>query len=139
MPKSVSWKVGSGVAIKADPARTTTILGSYDKDMKYIIRDLKYPKTYDFGAKKGGFNVLNTPNNAYSEKFWREHNKPFLDAAIKRGDRIVMATAPRMDVLRRMDSATGKWVLSGFGREYMHLRNNGYRYDAATRTMVKAQ
>jgi len=124
----------SGVPIRSNPNKTTTILGSYDMDMGRIInKELKYPKTDDFGAKPNNFNVLNVPDSWYKnpEQFWNDYNKPFLDEAIKRGDDIVFATKPTANVLRR----DGK--LTGFGKEYFYLKEHGYKYNPKTSLMEK--
>lgn len=52
-------------------------------------------------------------------------NKPWLVAAVQRGDNMIFATTPKMDVLTRINPATGKLELSGFGKEYLFLRQNG--------------
>ncbi|WP_027706786.1 RHS repeat-associated core domain-containing protein [Zooshikella ganghwensis] len=133
IPESVTTT--SGVPIHPVPGKTTTILGNYVEDMDNIInKQLNYPKTTDFDAKPGGFNVLNVPDDMYKtpDQFWNEINKPFLDMAIMRGDDILLATKPRADLLRRDDG-----TLTGFGREIEHLIDNGYRYDSVTGKMVK--
>ena len=58
-------------------------------------------------------------------QFWNEYNKPWLDAAINRGDDMVPATNPEFNVLARANKS-GKYELSGYGKEYLHLRKNGY-------------
>ncbi|MBN8432173.1 putative Ig domain-containing protein [Microbulbifer salipaludis] len=133
IPESVTTT--SGVPIQPTPGKTTTILGNYVEDMDNIInQQLKYPKTIDFDAKPGGFNVLNVPDEMYKtpDQFWDEINKPFLDMAIKRGDEIPLATKPRTDILYRDDG-----TLTGYGREIEHLINNGYSYDSATGKMIR--
>jgi hypothetical protein len=128
----------NGAIVKANPKKTTTILGNYNKDMKRIINDeLKVPKNTDFGPKKGGFNVLNVPDDMYknADQFWGEVNKPFLDKVIERGDDILIATDPtKADVLYRSD---GK--LTGFGREIEHLYKKGYTYNPSTKMMEKTK
>ena len=87
----------SKVPIQPTPGKTTTVLGSYITDTKAIIEDqLGYPKSTNFGPKPGGFNILNTPESSITipEEFWTKVNKPFLDAAISRGDEIYLATRP---------------------------------------------
>ena len=136
-PKSLRRTATSGARLVADPEKTTTVLGRFGDDMEEIINELEYPKTLDFGEKKGGFNVLNVPDDRYinPDQFWNEYNKPFLDKAIERGDNIVMATKPDITKLRNLD--TGE--LTGFGREYEHLVSNGYVYDPATNMMVRSK
>lgn len=133
IPESVATT--SGIVIQPMQSKTTTILGNYVEDMDNIInQQLKYPKTTDFEAKPGGFNVLNVPDEMYKtpDQFWNEINKPFLDMAIKRGDEIPLATKPRADILYRDDGS-----LTGFGSEVEHLINNGYRYVSETGKMVR--
>ena len=116
--------------------KTTTILGNYTNDIQHVISELKYPKNHDFGAKAGGFNVLNVPDDWYKspDQFWREYNKPFLDQAIARNDVISMATNPLKD-LSLLVKPDG--TLTGFGKEYKYLTSHGYQYDKATSTMIK--
>ena len=63
-------------------------------------------------------------------------NKPFLDAAIQRGDDIVMATNPNdwSVVNRRLPDGTA--ARTGFGQEYEYLKSKGYRYDCVSGRMV---
>ncbi len=139
MPSELAHIASSGVKIRANPSKTTTILGSYSEDTMRIIEELNYPKTLDFAAKDGGFNLLNTPDTLASDlnKFWDQYNKPFLDTAIERGDDIVLATKPIDKYLNRIDSQTGKKVRSGFGKEFDYLEARGYEYDPITSIMRK--
>jgi hypothetical protein len=123
----------------ANPNKSTTILGSFDKDMKNIVNEMGNVKSTYFGAKKGGFNVLNVPDNMYksADQFWNEVNKPWLDEAIKRGDDIVLATKPTDRAISYIDINTGKEIITGFGREYKYLLDNGYVYDAFTSMMIR--
>ncbi|WP_417810324.1 hypothetical protein [Thalassospira alkalitolerans] len=83
--------------------------------------------------------LLNTPDSLATDldKFWDQYNKPFLDAAIERGDDIVLATKPIDDYLNRIDPVTGSQVRTGFGKEYDYLKSNGYEYDSITSMMRK--
>ena len=85
----------------------------------------------------GSFNFLNVPDRfadkAVSERFWNEVNKPFLDAAIQRGDDIVLATKPEGRALRNPDTN----ALTGLGLEIRYLKSNGFVYDAATGKLTK--
>ena len=74
----IKYKPSSGAVLKANPNKTTTIVGSFDKDMKNIIDEMGNVKSTDFGAKNGGFNVLNVPDEMYkdADQFWNEINKP---------------------------------------------------------------
>jgi len=95
--------------------------------MKHIVAEMGNIKSMDFGAKPGGFNVLNVPDNLYETpaQFWSQYNQLWLAEAVQRGDNIIFATTPKMDVLTRLNPVTGKLELSGFGKEYFFLRQNG--------------
>ena len=126
-----------GTVIQATPGRTTTVLGGFVDDTNSIInQQLGLPKSTGYlDAKPGGFNLLNTPDEIYLQlgpnEFWRQVNKPFLDAAVDRGDIIKIATEPSNLTLFRNDSR------SGFGREIEYLESLGYRYDSTTQSMIK--
>lgn len=92
--------------------------------MQSIIEgQTQIPKTNDFGAKLGGFSLLNVDTNLEGSAFWNTYNKPFLDAAIGRRDPIYLSTIPNVqsDVIRN-GAPTGK-----FGRELEYLVNQGVR------------
>lgn len=110
--------------------------------MKGIVGELGNKKSTDFGPRTGDFNVLNVPDELYKspKQFWNEYNEPWLKNAIDRGDPILMATTPEFganSLLFRTNDATGKMELSGFGKEYLFLRQNGYSFDAATKQMIR--
>jgi len=117
----------SGAILEGQAERTSTILGNYQMDMKHIVAEMGNIKSMDFGAKPGGFNVLNVPDNLYETpaQFWSQYNQLWLAEAVQRGDNIIFATTPKMDVLTRLNPVTGKLELSGFGKEYFFLRQNG--------------
>ncbi len=134
----IEYTPSSGVILKANPDKTTTILGSFDMDMRSIVNEMGNVKSTDFGGNKGGFNVLNVPDELYNQDtFWDLYNKPWLDEAIRRGDDIVLATKPEGKVLQSLDKVTGKWGPSGFAKEYQYLIKKGYHYDAITNRMVR--
>lgn len=94
-PKSLSEPIStsSDIIFGVNPDKTTTVLGSFGRDMESVIgQQLGYPKTIDFGARPGAFNVLNVPDELYArlapDQFWEIYNKPFLDAARSRRDRL---------------------------------------------------
>ena len=122
----IEYKPTSGIEIKSNPDKVTTILGKYSEDIKYIIEEMGISKTTESLPEVGGFNLLNTPDECYktAEQFWREYNKPFIDAAIERGDDIVMATPINNSTLY----IPGTVELTGYGQEYFYLLNNGYVY-----------
>lgn len=129
----------SGGVIAANPNKTTTVLGRWTDDMKSIIGDKTdnaisqlepgsyLPKTTDFGTKPGGFNVLNVPKDveiAAEGRFFETVNKPFLDAAIKRGDDVALATIPRY----KSDYITADGSFKGnYAKELDYLVKNNYK------------
>ena len=134
----IELKTSSGIVIKSNPDKVTTILGTYSSDTGRIINsELGIPKSMAIdGAQSTGFNLLNTPDGLYAtlgpEKFWTQVNKPWLDSAIARGDDIVLATKPELSTLKSANSYDG---LSGFGREFEYLRKNGFVYEEKTGKM----
>jgi len=135
MPQALA--TSSGIVIQATPGKTTTVLGTYVADTGGILeRQLGLPESPDFtGPRVGGFNLLNVPDDVFislgPDQFWQQVNKPFLDAAIKRGDEIFLATTPSVDATMRGGT------LSGFGKEYQYLTEMGYQYEATTGRMIK--
>ncbi len=125
-PTVLKYVPTSGVSLKSTPGKTTTILGRFNTDTYSIIQELHLSKSLDFSGNLGGFNLLNVPDGCYlsAEQFWNEFNKPFLDAAIRRGDVILMATPISLDNLY----LPGTTDLTGYGREYFYLLENGYTY-----------
>ena len=127
-PTTLNHQASSGAELTSTPGRTTTILGRYESDTGAIIEELDLPKSIDFSGNPGGFNLLNTPDYLYTELgpdgFWNAYNKPFLDAAISRGDEFIIATPIINDNLYLSNSQG----LTGFGREYFYLLERGYEY-----------
>ncbi len=137
----------SGVVIQATVGKTTTVLGNYVADMKgIIVEQTGIPKSMNFlDAKPTSFNILNVPDDYAAtlmrqspDAFWNQVNKPFLDAAIKRGDEIYLATRPTESVLSRV-APDGNSIQTGFGREYDYLIANGYTHSTTTGKMVRAK
>lgn len=136
----LNYSPTSGVELVTTPGKTTTILGTYVKDTGSIVNELGNVKSTNLGPRQNGFNVLNIPDELYQnpKQFWNEFNQPWLDNAITRNDTILMASKPEFNVgsLFRKNSS-GKLELSGFGKEYRHLRKNGYVFDPNTNQMIK--
>ncbi len=137
----LDYITSTGLKLKAEPGKTTTILGAFKVDTESILKELGNVKTLDFGPREGGFNLLNTPDELYKtpEQFWNEYNKPWLDQVIERGDPIYLATEPEYDVLYWLDTTTGEEKMKGFGREYTYLIENGYYYDKTSKRMIKGE
>lgn len=140
-PRCLKYKPTSEAILEAIRGKTTTIIGNYQDDMRHIVDELGNVKSFDFGPKEGGFNILNVPDEEFTrlgkEKFWKTHNEPWLQQAVNRDDIIKVATEPTYDKLYRIDKVTGEKELTGFGREYEYLKNKGYSYDPSTREMIK--
>ncbi|WP_256852905.1 hemagglutinin repeat-containing protein [Pantoea sp. Fr+CA_20] len=141
IPVRLERQTTSGLKLTADPDKTTTVLGTFKDDTKAIIDELGLPKSTDFGSRKGGFNLLNTPDDLYKNptQFWNEYNKPWLDNAISRNDPILLATKPVKDNLYRMNENTQQMEMTGYGREYNYLIDNGYIFDSKTMQMIKGK
>ena len=132
-----------GREILPNPDKTTTVLGSFRTDMRSVINgQLDAPLgDVDFGpSRPGAFNVLNVPAETATrlgdELFWIKVNKPFLDAAIARGDSIALATKPERGVLTRTTD-DGQVVTTIFGREYDYMKASGYVYDESSGFMLR--
>ena len=135
-------RTSSGIVIRANPDKTTTVLGRFALDTESITKmqlDLPLGAVNTGPTRPGSFNLLNVPPEMVrrlgDERFWNEVNRPFLDAAIARGDDIVLATRPSLVTLEKVlpDGSTAR---SAFGLEFDYLKRNGYRYDSATGYMI---
>ncbi|MEL7004024.1 MAG: hypothetical protein AAFN93_14980, partial [Bacteroidota bacterium] len=105
--------------------KVSTVLGSYIPDIKQLFTDLGSFKNIGLGETKGGLNLLNRPDAvANSGDWWVNHNMPWLDAAIQRGDDIYLATKPA----KKSDIVDDAGNLKGaFAKELNHLVDNGYK------------
>lgn len=129
----------SGVKLKTSPWETTTVLGTFKDDTKYVLEELGNIKSTDFSMKKNRFNLLNTPDDLYKtpNQFWAEYNQPWLDKVIARNDDVILSTEPIEDNLYRINRETGLKELTGFGREFKYLLEHGYKYDSKSSKMIK--
>ncbi|PDK66837.1 hypothetical protein AFZ23_15275, partial [Listeria monocytogenes] len=118
----------SGIKLKTSPWETTTVLGTFKDDTKYVLEELGNIKSTDFSMKKNRFNLLNTPDDLYKtpNQFWAEYNQPWLDKVIARNDDVILSTEPIEDNLYRINRETGLKELTGFGKEYNYLLEHGY-------------
>ncbi|EIX3678567.1 hypothetical protein NIS70_003008, partial [Listeria monocytogenes] len=93
----------SGIKLKTSPWETTTVLGTFKDDTKYVLEELGNIKSTDFSMKKNRFNLLNTPDDLYKtpNQFWAEYNQPWLDKVIARNDDVILSTEPIEDNLYR--------------------------------------
>ncbi|EDH0781309.1 hypothetical protein GCV51_00920 [Listeria monocytogenes] len=129
----------SGIKLKTSPWETTTVLGTFKDDTKYVLEELGNIKSTDFSMKKNRFNLLNTPDDLYKtpNQFWAEYNQPWLDKVIARNDDVILSTEPIEDNLYRINRETGLKELTGFGKEYNYLLEHGYKYDSKSSKMIK--
>ncbi|EAC6317566.1 hypothetical protein DT636_14630, partial [Listeria monocytogenes] len=99
----------SGIKLKTSPWETTTVLGTFKDDTKYVLEELGNIKSTDFSMKKNRFNLLNTPDDLYKtpNQFWAEYNQPWLDKVIARNDDVILSTEPIEDNLYRINRETG--------------------------------
>ncbi|ECC2399129.1 TPA: hypothetical protein H1621_003040, partial [Listeria monocytogenes] len=127
----------SGIKLKTSPWETTTVLGTFKDDTKYVLEELGNIKSTDFSMKKNRFNLLNTPDDLYKtpNQFWAEYNQPWLDKVIARNDDVILSTEPIEDNLYRINRETGLKELTGFGKEYNYLLEHGYKYDSKSSKM----
>ncbi|ENJ0358482.1 hypothetical protein AB0Y73_002387 [Listeria monocytogenes] len=129
----------SGIKLKTSPWETTTVLGTFKDDTKYVLEELGNIKSTDFSMKKNRFNLLNTPDDLYKtpNQFWAEYNQPWLDKVSARNDDVILSTEPIEDNLYRINRETGLKELTGFGKEYNYLLEHGYKYDSKSSKMIK--
>lgn len=167
-PSYVSSNVSSGARIISNPNKTATIVGNFQRypynlqgmsgDMKTLTEEIcGNLKTQQFGAKKGGFNILNVADERVSDwgRFWDDFNEPWLKDAINRGDDIWAASNP-MDKTILFKDVSGlpeindaaeiyKYFqnpaklpdLTGFGKEVKTLIDNGYQFNSSTKMFIK--
>ncbi|MNE29055.1 hypothetical protein D3C80_1225230 [compost metagenome] len=141
------------------PDKTTTITGTLD-DVNLVASRGFNPDnslngiTAASAPNVGGINILRSPlwgqiKNKYktmvngkpvydwtkiADEFWETVNKPWLDAAISRGDNIRLVSSPTNpkaifvtdDLGEFILDAGGNKIKSIFGREIDHLEANGY-------------
>ncbi len=137
----INYITSNGLKLEAVPNKTTTVLGTYNDDTGAILNELGNIKSVEFGPRTGSFNLLNTPDELCksADQFWLEYNKPWLDNAVKRGDIIKIVTEPTHRNMYRISKSTNKPELTGFGREFMYLKELGFLYDPNTKSMIKQE
>jgi hypothetical protein len=132
-PRTIDHTTTSGFKLVGDPDITTTLLGRWTQDME-AIKELLLTADFNVGTKfgqitnnKGGFNFLNIPKEleeAAGVRFFEMYNKPWLDAAITRGDKIVLTTKP----INKADFVTITGELRGnFAQELRYLVQRNYK------------
>ncbi|MGO3183427.1 MAG: hypothetical protein ACTIJ9_11400 [Aequorivita sp.] len=122
----------SGAQLVGNPEKTTTILGRWVGDMENIKPSM-LPKEMNVGTafgevaeNPGGFNFLDVPQKLYDpDTFFELYNKPWLDAAINRGDDIILATKPIFKG-RVIDVKTGN-LIGAYAEELQYLVRQNYK------------
>ncbi|MEG0314804.1 MAG: hypothetical protein RR646_06050 [Erysipelotrichaceae bacterium] len=136
----LDYTTSTGIKLQGTQGKTTTIVGNYQDDMKDIVNELGDIDSFNFGAKNGGFNVLNVPDeiadSMSKQQFWEEYNSKWLQEAISREDIIKVATPPLPKYKYFLDKK-GVQCLKGFGREIDMLEKAGYAYDDVAKAFVK--
>jgi hypothetical protein len=139
LSRQLNSVVSSGANLVSTPGKVTTILGRYYPDMEGVVREVTGGiKSWSLDGEIGGFNVLNIPDGVYQLRgangFWTGFNQPFLDAAIRRADVIILATEPSPGNLR---NSFGQ--LTGFGQEFEYLLRSGYTFSPETKRMERTR
>ena len=131
-------QASNGAVIFIEDGITTTVLGRYTLDMRYFIDEFEIPESHSNLGNAQGINILNRPgkdvNMLSPEQFWVQHNQPFIDAAIERGDTILIVSKFTDENLFN-DKINN--VLTGFGREMEYLLEHGYVYEESTKRMIR--
>ena len=124
----VGLQTSAGV-LSPNPNKTTTVLGRWRNDMESVIDgQMQPPKTEDFGARPGGFNVLNVSKateEAAGQEFFERINKPFLDEAVARGDDVVLATIPQTK--KQIIDPVSEELIGNYAKELDYLVRRDYR------------
>lgn len=144
-PVPLQHQPTSGATLTTTPGRTTTVIGNYPADMQYILAELDVPAfsgTIDDliagfpQGNPGGLNFLNVTEDVVRQGagrggFFNAANTRWVDAAVQRGDDIIVASHPRYM------TRPGQDALNGFGKEVQRfLQVHGYEWaDDLTRLL----
>ncbi len=137
----------SGALITKNAKQGTFLVGSFNSDLDFILRELNYPEITDYNLLRPSanpeyltplgqkFNMLNVSKEVvdyFSKKggFFNIVNARWVDAAVIQNADIFIVSK-----LEDLYSAPGR--LSGFGKEVHRFEwKHGYRYDPDTKMMV---
>ncbi len=142
----IPYQPSSGVKLLSSDPKDTYLIGSYNKDLRRIINELKYPKIkawriqQSLGPPPGqDYNILNDEDSEYQRifnkygpgAFFKMVNGKWVDNAVAKRRIIKAVTHPKC-CLR---NAQGK--LSGFGKEVHRLEHvHGYRWHEQKKQFV---
>ncbi len=114
---------GFGGDIIVDPNKTTTILGRYEG----AIDGLKKEGVFE----TDGLRFLNVPERivGQSDDFFKKFNEPFLEKAIKKGEKIRFVSDPTdaNNLYKRAQNGNLTEELTTFGKEIQFLKEKGYK------------
>lgn len=127
---------GFGGDIVTNPNKTTTVLGKWIDPAGGGTKEIIESGLSKSGENLGGLNALDELVDGMSSlDIWNTVNKPWLEAAVSRGDIIRAVSDP--NVLSNMTNPTNFNGLSFFGMEHDYLINiANYTYDAITKTYI---
>ncbi len=121
---------GTGASYSASN-KTTTVLGNAKGYLSEFLKNIENKVAND--ANSGGYSYLKS-SSPYDfstidgrNAFWNDVNKPFLDKAIERGDRIVLTDNP-YDPKALFYDGDSKNGLNFFGREIEYLFEKGFTF-----------
>ncbi len=155
-------KLHGGNTIALDPKRTTTVTGTLKDTNTVATRGVNADGSLNgitkMGENSGGINILRSPQWAkiqdkhkalltagktteywqtVCDEFWETVNRPWLDAAIKRGDQLRFVSNPTSETALYVTQkngrdfvldGSGQKILSIFGREVEYLKKMGYTF-----------
>lgn len=155
-------KLHGGNTIELDSNRTTTVTGTLKDTNTVATRGTNADGSLNgitkMGENSGGVNILRSPQwakiqekyktlltagktteywQAVCDEFWETVNRPWLDAAIKRGDQFRFVSNPASETALYVTQkngrdfvldGSGQKILSIFGREVEYLKKMGYTF-----------
>jgi hypothetical protein len=156
IPRSKRDVLHGGNTIHLDTDATTTVTGTLDNVNTIAQRGERLPGATLMGENPGGINILRSPKwrelqekyktvleagdhqgywKLVTDEFWETTNKPWLDAAMARGDRFRFVSNPADEIalfVREGNTfvldANGQRIPSIFGREVKYLKAHGYTF-----------
>ena len=137
----------SGVLVTNGTKQGTFLVGSFNSDLKFILKEINYPEVTDYNLLRPSakplyltpneqkFNMLNVSSDVvdyFSKKggFFNMVNAKWIDAAVIQNADIIIVSK-----LADLYDVSGN--LSGFGKEMHRLEwKHGYRFDTNTKMML---
>tara|TARA_R110000796_G_scaffold252640_2_gene389921 strand:- start:186238 stop:188277 length:2040 start_codon:yes stop_codon:yes gene_type:complete len=128
---------GFGGKIVTNPNKTTTVVGKWADPSGGGTREIIESGLSKSGTNIGGINALNVNTDGLSSsQIWNDVNKPWLEAAIARGDAIRAVSNP--NISSNLVNPTTFNGLSYFGMEHEYLVNTAkYTYNPVTKLYTR--